>query len=267
MDLASTQNPPPAAARTAIDLFSLHGRVAVVSGASKNIGLEIAHTFAQAGAHVVMLARSAGALEERAAEVRAASGAEVTAIACDVSVPDDVERALHALDASVGSVDVLVNNAYTAANRTADVLDVTPDDWHQVLATNLLGPYQLTAALARGMRERGNGSVINMLSGAAFNARSKAMAYGASKAALWAMTQYLANNLAPAVRVNAIVPGLVMGDTGGPEGEDLAARYLPHTPLARIGRPEEIAPAALYLASDASAYVTGAMLPVTGGRY
>lgn len=267
MDEAPTTHEGLRHRRTVVDLLSLDGRVAVITGASKNIGLEIAHSFADAGAHVVMVARTLSALEARADEVRAATGATVTPFACDVSNRESVDRLATELAESIGVPDVLVNNAYAAGDRTADVLDVSPEDWEQVLSTNLIGPYRLTAAIARGMRERGSGSIINVLSGAAFNPRSRAMAYGASKAALWATTQYLANNLAPTIRVNALVPGLVKGDIGGPEGDDLADRYLPHTPLGRIGRPEEIAPAALFLASDASAYMTGAMIQVTGGRY
>lgn len=249
------------------DLFSLDGKTALVTGASKNIGLQIATLFAHAGANVVIVARTQRLLEERADEVRELTGAEVTAVTCDISEPSSVSDLTDRVLADIGTPDVLVNNAYAAGNRTADVLDITDADWEQVLETNLLGPYRLTARFGRAMRERGSGSIINLLSGAAFNPRSRAMAYGASKAALWAATQYLASNLAPQVRVNAIVPGLVMDETGGPEGDDLAARYLPHTPMGRVGHPREIAPAALYLASDASAYVTGAMLPVTGGRY
>lgn len=248
------------------ELLRLDGKIAVVSGASRNIGLAAARAMAEVGAHVVMLARDDGRLREVAAEIARQTGATVTPRACDVSSEADTRALVDWLGAEFGQVDVLLNNAHATGARTAPVLKVTSEDWAATLSTNLLAPYRLCAGLIPAMMDGHGGSVINMLSGAAFRPRGTSLAYGASKAALWSMTQYLAQFCAPKVRVNALVPGLVQSETGGPAGDDLLPRYMPEIPLGRVGRPEEIAPAIVYLASDASSYTTGSIMWVNGGR-
>jgi NAD(P)-dependent dehydrogenase (short-subunit alcohol dehydrogenase family) len=248
------------------DLFRLDGRIAVVSGASRNIGLEISRALASVNAHVVMVARDEDRLKAAAAEVVRTTGGSVSLRACDVSRGEDADALVRWLTAEFGQVDVLVNNAHATGHRTAPVLEIAADDWAATLATNLLGPYRLCAGLIPAMMSGRGGSIINMLTGAAFRPSSRALAYGASKAALWSMTQYLAKECAPKVRVNALVPGFVQSDTGGPAGADLLPRYLPEIALGRVGRPEEIAPAVVYMASDASSYMTGSIMWVNGGR-
>jgi NAD(P)-dependent dehydrogenase (short-subunit alcohol dehydrogenase family) len=248
------------------ELLRLDGKVAVVSGASRNIGLAAARALAEAGAHVVMLARNDERLRTVAAEIARQTGAAVTSRACDVSSDSGLGAVVDWLGAEFGQVDVLLNNAHSTGNRTAPVLRVTPEDWAATLSTNLLGPYRLCAGLIPAMMDGRGGSVINVISGAAFRPRGTSLAYGASKAALWSMTQYLAQFCAPKVRVNGLVPGLVQSESGGPAGDDLLARYMPEIPLGRVGRPEEIAPAVVYLASDASSYTTGSLMWVNGGR-
>jgi NAD(P)-dependent dehydrogenase (short-subunit alcohol dehydrogenase family) len=248
------------------ELLRLDGKVAVVSGASRNIGLAASQALAEAGAHVVMLARDDARLRTVAAEIAEQTGARVTPRVCDVSSAADTAALVDWVGSEFGQADVLLNNAHALGSRTAPVLGVTPEDWAAVLSTNLTGPYQLCAGLVPAMMDGRGGSVINVISGAAFRPRGTSLAYGASKAALWAMTQYLAVFCAPKVRVNGLVPGLVQSDSGGPAGDDLLPRYLPEIPLARIGRPEEIAPAIVYLASDAASYTTGSLMWVNGGR-
>jgi NAD(P)-dependent dehydrogenase (short-subunit alcohol dehydrogenase family) len=248
------------------DLLRLDGKVAVVSGASRNIGLAAARALAEAGAHVVMLARDAGRLQAAAAEITGQTGAAVTPRACDVSREKDTDSLVDWLGREFGQVDVLLNNAHSTGTRTAPVLGVTAEDWTATLSTNLLAPYRLCAGLIPAMVNGRGGSVINVISGAAFRPRGTSLAYGASKAALWSMTQYLAQFCAPKVRVNGLVPGLVQSESGGPAGDDLLPRYLPEIPLGRVGRPEEVAPAIVYLASDASSYTTGSLMWVNGGR-
>ena len=248
------------------ELLRLDGRIAVVSGASRNIGLAAARALGEAGAHVVMLARDAERLEKAAAEVAESTGATVTTRAVDVSREADCAALVNWLGAEFDQVDVLVNNAHSTGERTAGVLDVRADDWSATLATNLLAPYRLCAGLVPAMIAGRGGSVINVISGAAFRPRGTSLAYGASKAALWSMTQYLAQFCAPKVRVNGLVPGLVQSESGGPVGDDLLPRYLPEIPMGRVGRPEEIAPAIVYLASDAASYTTGSLMWVNGGR-
>jgi NAD(P)-dependent dehydrogenase (short-subunit alcohol dehydrogenase family) len=248
------------------DLLRLDGRIAVVSGASRNIGMEISRALCSVGAHVVMVARDADRLRAAGEDVAGTTGGLVTTRVCDVSRTENAGDLVDWLTSEFGQVDVLVNNAHATGDRTAPVLEVAADDWAATLGTNLLAPYQLCAGLIPAMISGRGGSVINMLTGAAFRPASRAMAYGASKAALWSMTQYLAKECAPKVRVNALVPGFVLSDSGGPSGADLLPRYLPEIALGRVGRPDEIAPAVVFLASDAASYMTGSIMWVNGGR-
>ncbi len=217
------------------ELLRLDGKVAVVSGASKNIGLAASQALAEAGAHVVMLARDDSLLRTVAAEIAEQTGAQVTPRACDVSSPDDTAALVDWVGSEFGQADVLLNNAHALGTRTAPVLGVTPEDWTAVLSTNLTGPYQLCAGLVPAMMDGRGGSVINVISGAAFRPRGTSLAYGASKAALWAMTQYLAVFCAPKVRVNGLVPGLVQSESGA--GGRRPAAALPAGDPARPDRP------------------------------
>lgn len=248
------------------DLFRLDGKIAVVSGATRNIGLEAARALACVGAEVVMVGRDPDRLRAAADEVAAAASATVHARACDVAREDEAAGLLDWLASEFDQVDVLLNNAHATGDRKAPVLEVSAADWATTLSTNLLAPYRLCVGVIPAMTAGRGGSIINMLSGAAFRPRGTTVAYGASKAALWSMTQYLAQFCAPKVRVNAVVPGLVQSEGGGPTGDDLLPRYLPEIALGRVGRPDEIAPAIVYLASEASSYTTGSIIWANGGR-
>jgi NAD(P)-dependent dehydrogenase (short-subunit alcohol dehydrogenase family) len=188
-----------------------------------------------------------------------------------------VNRLAEEAVARFGGVDVLVNNAFSAGlEEGLNVLDVPDGTWEGVFETNLFGPLRLTRALARNMLSSGRGgSVINLISGSGFLPNSApghlpapTMApYGVSKGALWTLTRYLAAELAPHVRVNALCPGLV-SETGGMRDEEPYERLIRSgaVPMGRIGRPEEIAGAAVYLASPAASYTTGEVLICNGGR-
>jgi NAD(P)-dependent dehydrogenase (short-subunit alcohol dehydrogenase family) len=252
--------------------------VALVTGASKNIGASIAASLAGAGADVLLVARRPERLESAAEAIRAqAPGRRVESALADVTVRADVDRLAAEALARFGRVDVLVNNAYAAGLEDGlDVLEVGDDVWERVFEANLFGPLRLTRALARAMLDSGRGgSVINLVSGSAFLPNSApghlpapTMApYGVSKSALWTLTRYLASELAPHVRVNALCPGLVSED-GGMRVEEPYQRLLDSgaVPMGRIGRPEEIAGAAVYLASPAASYTTGEVLICNGGR-
>jgi NAD(P)-dependent dehydrogenase (short-subunit alcohol dehydrogenase family) len=251
-----------------LEKFRLDGKVAVVTGASKNIGLEIARELAQAGATVVMVARDGERLRERAAQVRAGTDQRIEACPADVGNPADVERLLAFVNERFDQADVLVNNA-KADGATVGVppLSIPASAWAETFAVNVIGPYQLTAGLGQAMSAGRGGSVINILSGSGFLPMPGLLCYGATKAAMWTMTKYLAAELAPAIRVNAVCPGLTMSDTGGPNPDRpnvaLAASL---APMQRAAHPTEVAPAVLYLASAASSYTTGAVIVVNGGR-
>jgi NAD(P)-dependent dehydrogenase (short-subunit alcohol dehydrogenase family) len=246
-----------------LERFRLDGRTALITGASRNIGAAIARAFAEAGATLAVNARTAGPLEEMAAAVRERYRVPVTAIAADVTQPAERARLIAEVERQLGHVDVLVNNA-TSAGRPSTGLSTTREMWGAAVEANLMAPFELCRAFIPGMRASGRGSVINVLSTAAFAVVGPMLAYGATKAALWTMTRYLARECAPAVRVNAICPGTVQ--EGGAMKVESWARLLPLTALGRVGDSNELAGAALFLASDASSYTTGQVIFVDGGR-
>ena len=245
------------------DRFRLDGRTALVTGASRNIGAAISRTFAEAGARLVLNARDAGPLEAHAAALRERFGGAVTAIAADLSQPAERERLIDAARQAAGGIDVLVNNA-AAGGRPDRGLATTPAMWAAAYEVNVAAPFELCRAFIPAMTQRGRGAVINVLSTAAFAVVPPMLAYGATKAALWTMTKYLARECAPAVRVNAVCPGTVQ--EGGGLKVPSWAQLLPLTALGRVGEPDEVAAAALFLASDASSYTTGQVVFVDGGR-
>jgi NAD(P)-dependent dehydrogenase (short-subunit alcohol dehydrogenase family) len=246
-------------------LFDLSGRTALVTGGSRNIGASIAVAFADAGADLVLTARGKEQLEETAASIRERCGRRVETFVSDVTDAGAITRLLEYLGDTGLRPDILVNNAYSVGTDDPANLLQTPDEvWELAWTANVMGPLRLSRAVARGMLDRGSGSIINVLSGSGFHPTPKLAAYGATKAALWLMTRALAVECAPAVRVNALCPGLVTED--GEPRSAAQAHLLPAVPMRRIGRPEEIAGGALYLASDAASYTTGHVIFANGGR-
>jgi NAD(P)-dependent dehydrogenase (short-subunit alcohol dehydrogenase family) len=251
-----------------IDEFRLDGRVAVVTGASRNIGLEITRAFAEAGATVIAVARNAELLDERAAAVSAETGASIIPRVADVSDPESLATLIDRVHQEHDQIDVLVNNAYAAGNTFGvPVFEIPDKDWEETIAANVLGPYRLCRGFGSRMVAGRGGAIINVLSGSGFVPTRGITPYGSTKAALWMMTRYLAAEAAPKVRVNALCPGVTMSDTGGPSLNADIQRLLDQVPMGRAGQPQEVAPAAVYLASDAARYTTGALLVVNGGRH
>jgi NAD(P)-dependent dehydrogenase (short-subunit alcohol dehydrogenase family) len=254
------------------EALRLDGQVALVTGASKNIGAAIAASFARAGADVLLVARGAELLEATAARIRElAPDRRIATATADVGDARQIEAlARHVLE-TFGRVDTLVNNAFDAGlDEGLNILDVPDATWERLFRINVLAPLRLTRALMRA------GNVINLVSGSGLLPNSApghlpapTMApYGVSKGALWTLTRYLAAELAPEVRVNALCPGLV-SETGGMRDEEPYERLI-HSgavPMGRIARPEEIAGAAVYLASPAASYTTGELLVCNGGRH
>lgn len=258
--------------------FSLAGRVALVTGVGPGIGAHVAEAYAAAGARVVLAARDAGRIEALARTI-GDRGHQALAVPADVARPDDLDRLVCAAEDAYGGIDVVFNNAHAnpawtaqqelehghARTRRPDKgpLDYSAEDWQACLDVNLLAPYRLAQAVVPGMRERGRGVIVTVLSGAAFRPTLPVVPYGVTKSALHMLTRYLAKACAPEVRVNAICPASISVDGEVWEG---FRGHLDQIPLGRVGRASEVVGAALYLASDASSYSSGEVLFVDGGR-
>ncbi len=247
-------------------LFSLDGRVALVTGASRGLGWAIAEALAEHGAHVVLSSRDPAALDGRAAElVKRGQSAQTRAFdAADRAAGAEAVAAVHS---EHGRLDILVNNA--GINHREPLADFNDGDWDRVIETNLTAVMRLSRDAGRHMAARGHGRIINTASIMSLVARPGIAAYVASKGGLAALTRALAVEFGPrGVNSNAIAPGYIVTDMNtalkaDPEFDSFVSG---RTPLGRWGEPRENGAVALFLASDASSYVTGTSLVVDGGR-
>jgi NAD(P)-dependent dehydrogenase (short-subunit alcohol dehydrogenase family) len=250
-----------------LEAFRIDGRVAIVTGASSGLGARFAEVLAAAGARVVMGARRIEELEERAARLRA-DGAEVVAVPCDVTADADAERLAEAAVESFGTIDVLVNNAGIAPDEDGKL--ESPDSFRRVLEVNTTGQFLCARAVAPVMLDRGSGSIVNVasISGLVAGDGPDTPSYTASKGAVVNMTRELGVRWAASgVRVNALAPGYFPSEmTAGTLSTEEGQRFVAdRTPMGRAGRIDELDGPLLFLASDASAYVTGETLVVDGG--
>ncbi|HXT36366.1 MAG TPA: SDR family oxidoreductase [Chloroflexota bacterium] len=249
------------------DLFDLSGRVALITGGSRGLGLEMAHGLGEAGASVTITGRRPRWLEPAEAELRAA-GIHVQAAECDVTDSEAVEALVDRIVDEQGRIDILINNAGISWGAPAE--DMAPDRFRAVLDTNISGAFLVAQAVGRRMIQQGGGVLLNTASVAGLAGVSpsimRAAGYHASKGALIALTRQLAVEWAPhGIRVNALAPGffpsrMSEGVIAQHEEEMRAA-----IPMRRLGGPDEIKGAALFLVSDAARYVTGQVLVVDGG--
>jgi 7-alpha-hydroxysteroid dehydrogenase len=248
-----------------LDRFKLDGKAAIVTGGGRGIGAGIAVGFAEAGADVVIAARSADQLEETAERVRAL-GRRAVPVTADVTQTADLERIIATALAELGRVDVLVNNAGGTPPRAA--LETSLAFFENAYRFNTASAFLLTQlAVPKMVETAGGGSVVNISSRAGGMVQTGFAAYGGAKAALNFVTRVLAAEFAPKVRVNAIEVGGVETSAletvvANPELKKMLER---NTPMRRIGQVEDIAACALYLASPASSWVTGKIFPVDGG--
>lgn len=245
---------------------SLRGSVALVTGASSGIGAHCAQVLAQAGCAVALGARRADRIAAGVAAIEG-SGGRAVAVALDVTDEASIEAAYTSIEGTLGNVRILINNA--GIGTASPALDLTRSAWDDVMATNLTGPWLVARAFARRAKAAAHGgAIVNIASIAGLRAGSGLSAYGASKAALIHLTQSLAGEwVRYGIRVNAIAPGYIKTDMNAaffetPAGEAMVARI----PQRRLGRFEDLDGALLLLASDASAYMTGATIPIDGGH-
>ena len=248
-----------------LDRFAISGRAAIVTGAGLGIGRGIAIGLAEAGADVVLAARTESDLDEVARHVRSL-GRQALVVPTDVTDISGCEHLVRHAVSELGRLDILVNNAGGAMPRAA--MDTSEGFMARTFAFNVTAPLSLTKLAARQMVDTvGAGAVVNISSRSASMTQTMFVAYGSAKAALDRMTRNIAPELAPRVRVNAIDVGGVATRSLGVvlTDDDLRRQFLAGTPMGRPGEPEDIACAVLYLASDASSWVTGKVFEVDGG--
>jgi galactitol 2-dehydrogenase (L-tagatose-forming) len=247
--------------------FDLAGSVAVITGGSRGIGYESAAALGACGAKTILASRDPKVLAA-AVDRLAKSGVDASSVAVDVTDPSAVANAASAIVAEHGRVDILVNSAGIA--RLNSALDTPDEEWRAVMDTNVNGMFWCCRAFGRHMIAKGKGAIVNLgsMSGLIINRPQAAPSYMASKGAVHMLTRALAAEWAKAgVRVNALAPGYVATEMTVKmrERPDLFNVWLEMTPMGRLGETSEIAAAVLFLASPASGYVTGAILPIDGG--
>jgi NAD(P)-dependent dehydrogenase (short-subunit alcohol dehydrogenase family) len=247
------------------DEFDLGGKVAVVTGGSRGLGRAMVLGFARHGADVVIASRKLDSCEALAKEVEGETGRRALAVACHVGRWADCDALFERTYEAFGRADVLVNNAGMSP-LYASLPECSEELFDKVLAVNLRGPFRLSSLFGTRMAEGEGGSIINVSSVAAVQPSPVEIPYGAAKAGLNNLTLGTARAFAPKVRVNCIMPGPFMTDISKAWDLDAFHKLAERTiPLGRGGEPDEIVAAALYFASDASRYTTGAILKIDGG--
>ena len=243
-----------------LDAFRLDGRVAVVTGGNRGLGFAFARALGEAGARVAIAARDAG----KNAEAAAALGA--LAVELDVTDPESVAAMTERVTAELGPIDVLVNNAGACFHRPA--LEVPQEEWRAVWDVNVDGLWHCSRVVGAQMLERRAGVIVNIgsISAMIVNRPQMQPAYNASKAAVHQLTKSLAAEWAPyGIRVNALAPGYTKTEMSPVDEPRFRRHWIEDAPMERYATPEELGPSLLYLASDASSFVTGSVLVVDGG--
>lgn len=247
-----------------LDLFRMEGKVAIVTGASRGIGAATARALAEAGCDLLISARTVDVLADFADSVRSDTGRRVETVSADLNDLDNLSGLADAARAAFGRLDLVVNNVGGTMPRP--FLDTSPRFLEAAFHWNVTTAFALTKACVPLMLEGGGGSVINVSSAVGHLTDRGFVGYGTAKAALDHLTELMAADLSPRIRVNAVAPGSIETDAlGSVLDDEMRATMTSLTPLARLGRVEDIAAAVLYLASDAGSFMTGKVLEVDGG--
>lgn len=246
-----------------IDRFRVDGRVALVTGASRGIGAACARALAEGGADLVLAARTEETLSRMAEEV-SSLGRRAETVACDLSDLDNMAALVDRARQAFGRLDIVVNNVGGTAPRPFSATKTR--HLEEALRWNVLTAFEMTRQAVPLMLEHDGGSVVNISSGAGHLPERGYLAYGTSKASLDALTRFLAADLGPRIRVNAVAPGAIETEALGTLlTDDIKAGIISRTHTRRLGEPEDIAAAVLFLASPAGSFVTGKVIEVDGG--
>jgi NAD(P)-dependent dehydrogenase (short-subunit alcohol dehydrogenase family) len=244
---------------------ALDGRVALVTGATRGLGFAIALGLAEAGATVVVSSRKADACEIAAEAIGKATGVAAMPLALHVGEWDSIEPAVDRVHAELGRLDILVNNAGIAP-LSPTLESVSERLFDKTMEVNLKGPFRLMAVVGRRMAAAGGGSIVNISSIGAVRPSPQEAMYAASKNGLNALTMAFAQEYAPRVRVNCVMPGAFATDMADGWDEEFVGKVVDRLPAGRLGRPDEVVGMVVHLAGDASGYTTGAVIPIDGGR-
>lgn len=243
--------------------IDLTNKTAVVTGGSRGIGLSIAHTLGQAGAHVVILGRSTESLEN-AKMTLAADGVSVQTHAVDIADGTQASETMKAIVKENGSIDILVNNA--GITRDMLMMRMTADDWYEVINTNLNGTYHMIKSVIRPMMKTRSGRIINISSVVGLTGNAGQANYATSKAGLVGLTKSIAKEVASRnITANVVAPGFIETDMTANLPEEIKKKYMETIPLGRFGATQDVANMVLFLASDSSSYITGQVFVVDGG--